>query len=152
MSIAEKLNSERLSTLMEYMKIDKKAIDQEIIEAQEVSRIYKTYLSQLKKIKSIQDDINGQQVPQEKQLKLLEIMQRLPIESFREAEIIYYMLQLKTDAEMSTLMCITEKTIKFHKTNIFKKTGYAHTKELVRDYLDLGTTALKLKELPTGNK
>ncbi len=148
MSIADKLNIERIQSLTEYMKIDRSAIEQEIKEANEHVRIYKAYLSQLKKIKSIQNDIAEQGVPEEKQTKILEIMAKLPIESFREAEIVYYMLQLKTDAEMSKEMCISEKTVKFHKTNIFKKTGYAHTKELVRDYLELGK--VKLNTLPIG--
>jgi DNA-binding CsgD family transcriptional regulator len=146
---AIKLREQRLQSLQEYMKIDKQALDQEIKEAQETMNIYKNYLHQLKKIKNYQEEIKDQNVPMKMQNEMVNIMARLPIDSFREAEVIYYMLQLKTDHEIGSMMNISEKTVKFHKTNVFKKTGYSSSKELVREYLGLGKTSYK-NELPTG--
>jgi DNA-binding CsgD family transcriptional regulator len=144
-----KLREERLQSLQEYMKIDTRALDQEIKETSDILKIYKTYLHQLKKIKNYQDEIKDQGVPEQIQKEIIQIMSRLPIDSFREAEVIYYMLQLKTDHEIASMMNLSEKTVKFHKTNIFKKTGYLSSKELVREYLGLAKKVIH-NPLPTG--
>jgi DNA-binding NarL/FixJ family response regulator len=65
------------------------------------------------------------------------------IESLREAEIVVRMLQGKSNLEIANELHVTDKTIKFHKRNIFKKCGFKNTLTMV-------AYTLKANVLPKG--
>lgn len=54
--------------------------------------------------------------------------------SLREQEIFALILQGMTNAEIATLLYISENTVKLHVGNIFKKTGFTNRLELITKY------------------
>ena len=54
--------------------------------------------------------------------------------SIREQEIFALINQGMSNCEIAAALFITESTVKFHTSNIFKKTGLANRTELTADY------------------
>ena len=54
--------------------------------------------------------------------------------SLREQEIFSFIIRGMSNAEIADSLCITESTVKFHASNIFKKTGFANRSELIADF------------------
>jgi len=55
--------------------------------------------------------------------------------SQREKEILQYLVDGQTSAEISDLLCISKNTVDTHRRNILEKTGLKSTTELIRHYL-----------------
>ena len=55
--------------------------------------------------------------------------------SQREKEILQYLVDGKTSAEISDLLCISKNTVDTHRRNILEKTGLKSTSQLIRHYL-----------------
>jgi DNA-binding CsgD family transcriptional regulator/predicted DNA-binding protein len=145
--------AKRLSELNEHMKTDMQSVHQEIIEAKARIKDYQLYLTNLKRIKAVQEQIMNQNVDENFQRELIKIMQKFPkVTSMRQAEVIYYMVQLKPNKEIAMLMNISDKTVRFHKTDIFQKTGVSSSMQLVREYLGMDEKYSKAPsdELPIG--
>lgn len=52
----------------------------------------------------------------------------------REEEIAYYIYQHKTNGEIAGLLCLSESTVRFHVSNLLKKTGMKNRNEIGREY------------------
>lgn len=63
--------------------------------------------------------------------KMLRLLDKVPqIRSLNELQIIFMVGQMKSNKEMANEMFVSEKTIKYHKTNIFRKLNVKNEKEL----------------------
>lgn len=51
--------------------------------------------------------------------------------SLREAEVVYFVCKGWTNKEVATALCVCEKTIKFHLTNIYKKASVKTRSRLI---------------------
>lgn len=154
MSPIHKEMADKLSELNEHMKTDMHSVHQEIIETKMKLKEYQTYLANLKRIKCVQEQIVNQSVDVNFQKELIKIMRKFPaVTSMRQAEVIYYMVQLKSNKEIAMLLNISDKTVRFHKTDIFNKTGVVNSMHLVREYLGMEEKYSKAPsdELPIGN-
>lgn len=54
--------------------------------------------------------------------------------SKRESEVFSFIVEGFSNAEISSKMGIAEKTVKFHTTNIFKKTGQTSRSRVIVNY------------------
>lgn len=72
------------------------------------------------------------------------------IKSVRQLEVLYYIINLKSNKEISEKLYISEKTVKFHKTAILDITGFKTSNELARYYLELDEIKNQKVDLPNG--
>ena len=56
------------------------------------------------------------------------------LKSIREQEVLYHIVNFKTNRQTADIMCISVKTVKFHKTNLFKKIGLYSVGEVLSFY------------------
>lgn len=52
----------------------------------------------------------------------------------RESEIAHFLSENKTNGEIAELLCVSESTVRFHVSNILKKTGMENRTEVGRHY------------------
>lgn len=72
-------------------------------------------------------------IPKDKYIpETLQLIKKLfpQIYSVRELEIIYWIGQFKTEQQISDILFVSKKTVKFHKTNIYSKLDVKNEKEL----------------------
>lgn len=140
----------KLISAKEHMKIDSNALNQEINDADTKIKELKFYRNQLSKIRSILSDVSTNAITNDQKKILFDIIDILPqLKSLREVEVVFHVIQMKSNKEIASDMNITDKTVRFHKTNIFKRCGFKDSKDLVRHCLKIGDLS-KAKELPMG--
>ena len=125
--------AEQLALVQEYIKIDKSDFNRAMEDAAEVLQSSRKYLSTLKRIKKISKHIKG--IKDDGEIEaVMEIAKAYPqLKSFRELEVLSKALLGKTNKEIAKDLFVTEKTIKFHKTNIFKRCGFKNTVTMLAD-------------------
>lgn len=68
--------------------------------------------------------------------------------SRREVEVVVLVLEGKTNRDVANTLCVAEKTIKFHLTNIYKKLNISRRSQIIwtlpiADFIDRGSRAKK---------
>lgn len=58
--------------------------------------------------------------------------------SVRELEIVRSVCLFKFNKQIADVLCVTERTVEFHKTNIYKKTGFECTSDLILYAIESG--------------
>ena len=71
--------------------------------------------------------------------------------SRRETEVVVLVLQGMTNKQVADKLCVAEKTVKFHLTNIYKRMKISRRSQIVWT-LPLGDFVEKLKDKPTEKK
>lgn len=141
---------ERLASAQEYMKIDVNALNEEIDSATVKIKELTFYKNQLNKIKNITGNFTTNTITNEHKKELFLIIDKLPqLTSMREVEVVYHALQLKSNKEISSSLNISDKTVRFHKTNIFRKCEIKDTKHLIKIFLNIDYKQ-DANQLPTG--
>lgn len=140
---------EKFNSIQEYLKIDPDALKKEIESTTEMIEDLKTYKSNLKRIRRLTDEVKEIEFTPEYKGSLVEIMERYPqIKSIREAEVMLQALKAIPNRQIALNLCISEKTIKFHKTNIFKRCGFKNSLDMIKQNYNF---ELQSRILPRGN-
>lgn len=130
------MNSElisRLESIQEYLKIDQSALRQEIDKTTEMINDLRVYKSNLRRIELLTRTIKESVIDDNLKNQLVDVMSRYPqLRSIREAEVMLHCLQAKPNKVIADDLCVTEKTIKYHKTNIFKRCGFKNTMDMIK--------------------
>lgn len=74
------------------------------------------------------------EVVQVRQVKYLKKEEKLRIRkqiSLRERDVLHYIKGGLQNKQIAHLMCVCEKTVKFHLTSIFRKTGFSNRSALI---------------------
>lgn len=136
----------KLETVQEYLKIDRHALIQEIENTTRAINELKAYYKNLKTIKRLTNEIKETKLDPEYQEQLISIMTKYPmLRSIREAEVMYQALQAIPNKEIANNLCISDKTVRFHKTNIFKRCGFKNTIDMIKKNYHIVAS-----ELPSG--
>lgn len=143
------MNSElinRLESIQEYLKIDQNALQLEIDNTKKTIADLKLYKSNLRRIQILTRTIKETEMDPEFKDRLVDVMNKYSqLKSIREAEVMLHCLEAKSNKEIASDLCVSEKTIKYHKTNIFKRCGFKNTMDMIKkNYVTVGN------DLPTG--
>lgn len=107
----------------------KTEIEKKIESLQVERRLLILEQKRIKKLENNLHDIEGKALPDE----LLELAMKFPmITSRRELEVVYCVSKYLTNKQIAEVLFVNEKTIKFHLTNIYKRTKSKNVKELLR--------------------
>ena len=76
--------------------------------------------------------------------------------SRREVEVVVLVLEGKTNRDVANTLCVAEKTIKFHLTNIYKKLNISRRSQIIwtlpiADFIDQGSRAQKAGSAGAGS-
>lgn len=83
--------------------------------------------------------------------QIIKICQKFPeIRTARQVEVIFYMVKGMSALQIAEQMRTCEKTVKYHKTNIYKVSIVKTHKELVAYYYDNNPEKAEKNGLPTG--
>jgi DNA-binding NarL/FixJ family response regulator len=152
MKLRIKNNAEKLENIIELLGNSEKEIEDFITKQKlEIIRINKTIKqvtlagSLLKKHFGFVTDENGRK-------EIVNICERFPeIETPKQVEVVFYMLKGLSGKQIAEQMRTCEKTVKFHKTNIYKSTSVKSQSELIAYYYENKTKPVNENVLPVGN-
>lgn len=141
-------------TAVEFLKTCPDDIDSEVSKINHLISELSKRKTKIKKSKIIVDHAFGRNPDERYKKDLAKIVSKFPeVTSLRKLEILYYIINLKTNKEIADKLFISEKTVKFHKTDILNCTGFKTSNELARYYLELDEINNKKAEaLPNGIK
>lgn len=128
--------AEQLNTVQKFVGLDKETLDTALKDAVTLLENAKLYIRALKKIQRLTNTLKS--VTKVDHLeKILTVLDRYPqIKSLREAEVLMYSLEALSTKQIAEKLSISEKTVKHHKTNIFSRTGFKTTLEMIRDNMN----------------
>lgn len=89
-----------------------------------VNTIYSVY----RNVKTYNEEISSELLTKQKGKKEFLNTDKL---SQRELEVMNLVCLCKSNKQMADILCVTERTIEFHKTKIYKKTGMLCTSDLI---------------------
>lgn len=107
----------------------KTEIEKKIESLQVERRLLILEQKRIKKLENNLHDIEEKALPDE----LLELAMKFPmITSRRELEVLYCISKYLTIRQTAQALYVTEKTVRFHRTNIYKRTKLKSEKEVLR--------------------
>lgn len=123
--------AEQLSLVLEYLKTDKTDFNQAWDKSQASLTSQTKQISIRRRIPELSNKLKLHNKIGTLKENIKVLYQFPQLTTFRQSEIVIRMLEGKSNREIADELCITDKTVKFHKRNIFKSCGFKNTLTMV---------------------
>lgn len=135
MTFLEQKQKERLNGMIELMGSDKTSIQNFVKESRSQIKEINQYIRQVHLADRLLNKYFGYLNSEEDRKEIIKIAQKFTeIRTARQIEVIFYILKGFSEKKLAEKMNVSNKTIKFHKTNIYRSLKVKSQAELMAYY------------------
>ena len=135
MTFLEQKQKERLNGMIELMGSDKTSIQNFVKESRSQIKEINQYIRQVHLADRLLNKYFGYLNSEEDRKEIIKIAQKfIEIRTARQIEVIFYILKGFSEKKLAEKMNVSNKTIKFHKTNIYRSLKVKSQAELMAYY------------------